>query len=97
MHQRMTLFPKTYVFRNDNFCGNVIIITIYFSHLPPASSHLHSLQVENCDSNSRLVVDGDDNGKFSLERVKDVYPFINIIIFRHLELKIASVIPVSNE
>ena len=35
----------------------------------PTSSHLHPLQVENCDSNSRLVVDEDDNGKFRLERV----------------------------
>ena len=34
------------------------------------SNHLHPLQVENCDSNSRLVVDEDDNGKFRLERVK---------------------------
>ena len=33
------------------------------------SSHLHPLQVENCDSNSRLVVDEDDNGKFRLEGV----------------------------
>ena len=33
------------------------------------SNHLHPLQVENCDSNSRLVVDEDDNGKFRLERV----------------------------
>ena len=33
-------------------------------------NHLHPLQVENCDSNLRLVVDEDDNGKFSLERVK---------------------------
>ena len=31
---------------------------------PPISSHLYPLQVENCDSNSRLVVDEDDNGKF---------------------------------
>ena len=31
------------------------------------STHLHPLQVENCDSNSRLVVDEDDNGKFRLE------------------------------
>ena len=30
---------------------------------------IHPLQVENCDSNSRLVVDKDDNGKFRLERV----------------------------
>ena len=35
----------------------------------PTSNHLHPLQVENCDSNSRLVVDDDDNGKFRLERV----------------------------
>ena len=35
----------------------------------PKSNHLHPLQVENCDSNSRLVVDEDDNGKVRLERV----------------------------
>ena len=34
------------------------------------SSHLHPLQVENCASNSRFVVDEDDNGEFRLERVK---------------------------
>ena len=34
----------------------------------PTSSQIHPLQVENCDSNSRLVVDEDDNGKFRLER-----------------------------
>ena len=28
-----------------------------FFNLPPTSGHLHSLQVENCGSNSRLVVD----------------------------------------
>ena len=33
-------------------------------------NHLHPLQVENCDSNSWLVVDEDDNGKLMLERVK---------------------------
>ena len=33
------------------------------------SNHLHPLQVENCDSNSRLVVDEDDYCKFRLERV----------------------------
>ena len=41
-------------------------IFIYFS---PSSSHLHPLQVENCDSNSRLVVEEDDNGEFRLQRV----------------------------
>ena len=34
------------------------------------SNHLHPLQVENCDSISRLVVDEDDNGRLRLERVK---------------------------
>ena len=40
-----------------------------FFNFSPTSSHLHPLQVENCDSNSRLVVDEDDNGKRRLERV----------------------------
>ena len=35
-----------------------------FFNFYTTSSHLHPLQVENCDSNSRLVVDDDDNGKF---------------------------------
>ena len=43
---------------------------MYFFHLLPTSSHLHTLQVENCDSNSRLVEDEDDYGKFRLEGVK---------------------------
>ena len=40
-----------------------------FSTFSPTSSHLNPLQVENCDSNLRLVVDEDDNGKCRLERV----------------------------
>ena len=36
----------------------------------PTSNHLHPLRVENCDSNSRLVVDENKNGKFRRERVK---------------------------
>ena len=40
---------------------------LYFSL---TTNHLYPLQVGNCDSNSRLVVDEDDNGKFRLERVK---------------------------
>ena len=39
----------------------------------PRWNHLHPLQVENCDSNSRLVVGEDDNGKFRLERVLSQY------------------------
>ena len=46
-----------------------------FFHLSPTFSHFHLLQVENFDSNSRLVVDEDDNGKFRLEMVKYKYVF----------------------
>ena len=45
-------------------------VAIFFN-LSPTSSHLHPLQVENCDSNSQLVVDEDDNGKFRLARVNN--------------------------
>ena len=41
-----------------------------FFNISSTSSHLHPLQVENCDSNSRLVVDEDENDKFRLEKVK---------------------------
>ena len=49
---------------------NCLIITASFFLLPPSSRHFHPLQDENCDSNSRLLVDEDDNGKFSLQRVE---------------------------
>ena len=42
-------------------------MAIFFT-FSPASNHIHPLQVENCDSNSRLVADEYDNGKFRLER-----------------------------
>ena len=41
-----------------------------FSNFSLTSSHLHPLQVENGDSNSRLVVDGDDDDKFRPKRVR---------------------------
>ena len=44
-----------------------------FCNFQTTSNHLHPIQVENCDSNSRLVVDEDDNGKFRLERVERYY------------------------
>ena len=40
-----------------------------FFNFSLTSSHLHPLQVENCGSNSRLVVDEDDHGKLGIERV----------------------------
>ena len=45
---------------------------VIFFTFSPTSNHLHPLQVENCDSNSRLVSDEDDNVKFSPERVKRI-------------------------
>ena len=64
-----------------------IAIFLIFS---PTSNHLHPLQVENWDSNSRLVVDEDDNGKFRLERVK-----LTVAIFPFYDLQINRVGPLS--
>ena len=68
-------------------------------NLSPTSSLLHPLQVGNCDSNSRLVVDEDDNGKLRPERVNRgfiqiVYtnpfkPDFIIVIFIHYKPRIA--------
>ena len=46
-----------------------------FVNFSPTSSHLHPLQVENCGSNSRLVVDEDASCEFKLERVKALIYF----------------------
>ena len=54
-------------------------LTIFFN-FQIRSSHLHPLQVENCDSNSRLVVADDDNGKFSPERVNKICRSTNYVI-----------------
>ena len=55
-------------------------------NLSPTSNHLHPLQVENCDSNSRLVVGEDEYNKFRLERG-------NRNMFHHARLEIALAIP----
>ena len=54
--------------KKENFHQTALRIHDNFLDFSPTSSHLHPLQVENCNSNSRLVVDKDDNGKFRLER-----------------------------
>ena len=41
-----------------------------FFNFSPTSSQFRPLQAKNCDSNSWLVVDEDDDGKIRLERVK---------------------------
>ena len=48
------------------------------------TSLLHPLQVENCDSNSRLVVDEDDNGEFRLERVKSAVAQLQVAEIKNL-------------
>ena len=58
-------------------------IAIFFN-FSPTSNRLHPLQAENCDSNSRLVVDEDDNGKFRLERV-NTHPYIIFIVPTHFK------------
>ena len=44
----------------------------FFFNFSPTASHLHPLQFGNCDSNSRLVVDKDDNVKSGLKGFKQV-------------------------
>ena len=46
-----------------------MVILFSFS---PTLNHLHSLQIENCDSNSRLVVDEDDNINSGLKGLIDI-------------------------
>ena len=41
-----------------------------FLNFSPTSNHLHPLQVENCDSNSRLVVNEDVNVKSGLKGLR---------------------------
>ena len=53
---------------------------VFFNLSLHTSRHLHPLQVENCDSNSRFVVDEDDNGKCRLERVKKVDTVVYLYI-----------------
>ena len=47
---------------------------VIFFNFSPTSSHLHPLQVENCDSNSRLVGDEDkDDVKSDLKRLNEYF------------------------
>ena len=63
-------FPTTKCFRIKIPMKLVYQYMVIFLNFSLTSNHFHSLQVENRDSNSRLVVDEDGNGKFRLERVK---------------------------
>ena len=69
-------FLKRRGFRTK-FSWNSLIITLSFLICHPLPSDLHPLQVENYDSNSRLVLDEDDNGKFRLQRVQLSYLIVS--------------------
>ena len=59
-----------------------------FFNFSPTSNHLHPLQVGNCDSYSRLVVDEDDNGKFRRERVNQIIQYGRRLFFKTWKLEI---------
>ena len=62
----MTLFPVHLLRFSAQKCSwKCFNINNFFSFLPPTSNH--PLQVENCDSNSRLVVDEYYNGEIRLD------------------------------
>ena len=54
---------------------------VIFFNFSLTSNHFHSLQVENCDSNSRFGVDKDDYGKLRLERVNPCTAELFVSIF----------------
>ena len=56
-----------------------------FLNFSPTSNHLHPLQVENCDSNSRLVVDEDDNVNSGLKGLNLSYTFF--VAFQYIAFK----------
>ena len=51
-------------------------IAIFFT-FSPTLNHLHPLQVENCDSNSRLVVDEDDTVNSGLKGLTKTFMMIS--------------------
>ena len=62
-------FPTTKGFRTKMYMKMVYQYMVIFFTFPTTLNHFHPLQVENCGSNSQLVVDEDDNDKFRPERV----------------------------
>ena len=66
-------FPTTRGFKMKISMKVVYQYMAIFINFSPTLNHLHPLQVENCDSNSWLVVDEDDCGKLRPERVKKWY------------------------
>ena len=63
-----------------------------FLNFSPTLTHLHSLQVENCDSNSRLVANEDGNGKFRAQGVEAIDHFRYVSGFSYAPVASISVI-----
>ena len=66
-------FPTTKGFRTKISIKLIYQYMVIFFNFSPTLSHLYPLQVENCNSNPRLVGDEDDNGKLRPERVKRLF------------------------
>ena len=64
-----------------------------FFNFSPTSNHLHPLQVENCDNNSRLVVDEDDNVKSGLKGLNiNLTQFKKKLVFDMIKKSIVNVL-----
>ena len=68
----MLNFPTTKGFKKKISMKLAWQYMVIFFNFSLTSNHHYPLQVGNCDSNSRLVVDEDDNGKFRIERVRTI-------------------------
>ena len=75
------IFPTTKGFRMKISMKLFYQYITIFLNFSPTSNHLHPLQVENCDSNSLLVVVEDDNGKLRPERVNEGLSIKQFIFF----------------
>ena len=78
------IFLQLRSFRRQKSMQLLIKYMPSFFIFSPTPRQLYPIQVENCDSNSRLVVDEDDNGKFRSERVirfHERYPVITRVNF----------------
>ena len=60
-------FPTSKGFRIKISMKLVYEYMAIFFTFTPTSNHIHPLQIENCDSNLRLIVDKYDNGMVRLE------------------------------
>ena len=65
-------------------------ITIFFT-FSPTSNHVHPLQVKNCDSNSQLVVDEDDNVNSGLKGLRVNKYYVNENWFIHSNKDVYSI------